>query len=495
MIKLLIRIVAFFLKEMNEAYRQPRLILSLILGPLLILTLFGMGYRSEPPRWRTILVISQQTRARLPLEDVRRAMLGNFDLVDIRSDPQVAMEQLREGEIDVIVTVPPDIEERILRGHRSPLSFTYNEINPFNEQGLRYLAYAQVNEINRALLLHATRYAQDEASLTRELLVNVRLNLDQVQSGISAAQRANLQILLRALRQSLDVLITSPLLVFLYPQQDELEQIRQQMRYLRDDLLIIEEAIDTNSLDKYRLHITSTRDRLQAIEQEVETWRSVPPEVIISPLHPSQENLQGQSLNFMSFYAPGVFALIVQHMAIMLGALSLVREHRLGAIELYRVAPVSMLQILVGKYASYTLIIGAIAMLLLNLMYYALGVPFLGTIGDVMGMVMLFILATLGVGFLISAVSSTDNQAVQLSMLALLLSIFFSGLLLPLEYFSTSFQFVSYLLPLTHCIVGLQDVMLRGVHPQQFTWVSLITISALTLLIVLLITRWHFRRT
>jgi ABC-2 type transport system permease protein len=266
------------------------------------------------------------------------------------------------------------------------------------------------------------------------------------------------------------------------------------LRLLRQDLITIEKALNNDTLDEQALHIIATRDRISTIEAEVTTWTTVPPEVIISPLQHSHENLQGDSLNFMSYYAPGVFALILQHIAIMLGALSLVRERETGAFEHYRVTPVSMLQILIGKYLSYIILIGSIAVVLLLLITGVLGVPFLGRVADAAGLIALFLLATLGIGFFISAIARSDNQAVQFSMLALLLSIFFSGLLLPLEYFSQTFRIVSYLLPLTHCIIGLQDLMLRGTAPGYFTWGSLISMSAATLGIVMMLAQRQFRR-
>ncbi len=491
----LIRTFSFFFKEVKEIYRQPRLILSLILGPLIILVLFGMGYQSTPPRWKTVLVIPDEIREYVPIEELEYAFLTNFNLVAIRDDATEARAQLNRGEIDVVVTVPEDIQDRIRHGSRSPITFTYNEINPFNEQGIRYLAYAQVNEINRALLLHATRYAQQEADNTRNLLVDVRLNLEQIQSGITSAQRANMQDLLAELRYSIDMLITNPFpLLLLNPRESNIAQIRQNLRLLRQDLITIEKALNNDTLDEQALHIIATRDRISTIEEEVTTWTTVPPEVIISPLQHSHENLQGDSLNFMSYYAPGVFALILQHIAIMLGALSLVRERETGAFEHYRVTPVSMLQILIGKYLSYIILIGSIAVVLLLLITGVLGVPFFGRVADAAGVIFLFLLATLGIGFFISTIARSDNQAVQFSMLALLLSIFFSGLLLPLEYFSQTFRMVSYLLPLTHCIIGLQDLMLRGVAPEPFTWGSLLSMSAATLGIVIMLAHRQFLR-
>jgi ABC-2 type transport system permease protein len=100
----------------------------------------------------------------------------------------------------------------------------------------------------------------------------------------------------------------------------------------------------------------------------------------------------------------------------------------------------------------------------------------------------------LGIGFLISVYSKTDSQAVQLSMLVLLLSIFFSGFFLPLENFRVPINYVGYALPLTHGISAFQAIMLRGAAPSELTWVLLGSIALVTFIVVTSISQWQFRR-
>lgn len=217
------------------------------------------------------------------------------------------------------------------------------------------------------------------------------------------------------------------------------------------------------------------------------------PDVLVTPVRFDYKNVRGKALDFMTFYAPGVLALIVQHIAVTLGALSLVRERLLGAIELFRVAPVSINQLLLGKYLGFTLFIGLIlAALVALLVFTPLAVPFLGDIATFLAFALLFTLASLGIGFLISAWSSSDSQAVQLSMLVLLMSIFFSGFFLPLENFASEVRYVGYALPLTHAITGFQAIMLRGIAPTLFAWEALGAIAAITFVSVLLFMRWRF---
>jgi ABC-2 type transport system permease protein len=393
MFKIVIRLLSFFNKEINEVRRQPRLVLSLVLGPFLILLLFGIGYAGERPKLKTALVLPANGIEEISRADLEQAIGANFELVSVGADEPAAMALLRAGQVDVVEIIPGDVGARVARGEQSPIELRYNEINPLNEQWIQYLGYAQVTEINRSIQLKLAQQLQDEL------------------------QRNGVQ-------------------------------------------------------------------------------NSIPPQVLIAPVQQTYDNLRGQSLDFMSFYAPSVLALILQHIAITLGALSLVRERLLGALELFRVAPVSALQVLLGKYLGYTLFIGLITAALVGLMIWPglLGVPFLGDVLQFVEIVALLTTASLGIGFLISAYSKTDSQAVQLSMLVLLLSIFFSGFFLPLENFRAPINLVGYALPLTHGIAGFQAIMLRGSAPSDFTWLLLAIIAGVTFLAVTVISQWQFRR-
>lgn len=494
MLKFLIRLFSFFGKEINEIRRQPRLILSLILGPFLILLLFGAGYQNNRPVLRTALVLPVEGIEAVDVEALANLINTNFTLVEISYDRDEMMRKLSANQLDVVQVLPSNIEEQVLAGQQSNVEFFYNTINPLNEQWIQYLAYAQVGEINRAILLQNTTQMQQEASDIKAQLAETRQQLDTLNSNLSAAKQADVQRSLRDLRQALDLLALSPVLLRL-SSSDQLnpQQTRRDLVQLQADLETIDAAISAGQLEQQQTRIRETRERVAQMEETVGTLSQLPPEVIVSPLQQYYANVRGQSLDLMAYYAPGVVALLIQHIAVTLGALSLVRERNLGAIEIFRVAPVSSRQMLIGKYLSFTVFIGLIAAVL-GWLLYVLDVPFLGSPLYFAGLVLLLTLAALGMGLLISAISRSDSQAVQLSMLVLLLSIFFSGFFLPLENFWAPVRVVGYVLPLTHGISGFQDVLLRGLPPTVFTWSALGLISAVTFVAVAILVHLQFRR-
>jgi ABC-2 type transport system permease protein len=93
------------------------------------------------------------------------------------------------------------------------------------------------------------------------------------------------------------------------------------------------------------------------------------------------------------------------------------------------------------------------------------------------------IFASVGLGFFISTISKSESQAVQLSMLILLASVFFSGFFLRVETIWEPVRVVSYALPVTYGVSMLQVVMLRGGTPDAIYFVALAGLGLLFTLI------------
>ena len=108
---------------------------------------------------------------------------------------------------------------------------------------------------------------------------------------------------------------------------------------------------------------------------------AIPPEVIAAPTRAEIRNVSPSTPHVISYFAPAVLALILQHLAVTLVAMSLVRERTSGVIELFRIAPVSAAEVLTGKVLAFGLIGGAIAALTVALLVLGLGVPMVGAVG------------------------------------------------------------------------------------------------------------------
>jgi ABC-2 type transport system permease protein len=349
----------------------------------------------------------------------------------------------------------------------------YNEIDPLQEQWIQYLTYVQVKELNSALLVNVASSSQEQAGNMTTYIEDARTQLQTIQAGLRIAGGAQTRTAIQRLRSNSGLILASMVLAGGGTQN---QQAQQEVQEIQDELAALEAALASGQVQEQEQRIQSINSKLAEVESVANQIETVPPEVLVSPLVSQPENIAQTNYkpSYITFYSPGVVALLLQHMAVTLGALSLVRENLLGSVEIFRVAPVGSMQIILGKYLGYTLFAGLIAALLTLGLYYGLGVPFVGNPYWYALSVLLLTWAALGLGFLISAVSRSESQAVQLSMIALLGSVFFSGFFLPLENFIPYVRGVAYALPVTHGVQAFQDIMLRGNLPSNETiaWLS-----------------------
>jgi ABC-2 type transport system permease protein len=109
-----------------------------------------------------------------------------------------------------------------------------------------------------------------------------------------------------------------------------------------------------------------------------------------------------------------------------------------------------------------------------------LHVPLLADPGPFVLTIALLLLASIGLGLFIAVVSDSERQTVQLSLLVLLASVFFSGFVLAIDEFTAPVRTLAYALPVTHGIRLLQDLMLRGSTTHAWELGALALIAAAT---------------
>jgi ABC-2 type transport system permease protein len=197
------------------------------------------------------------------------------------------------------------------------------------------------------------------------------------------------------------------------------------------------------------------------------------PAVVVQPFESDTENVVSNSITPSDYFTPSSIALLLQHLALTFAALSIVRDRRTGLFELMRVGPLSSIEIIVGKTIAYLLVGCVVGAALLAASALALGVPLAGSLGYLAAVVVGVLLSSLALGMLFAILSQSESQAVQYAMLALLAGLFFSGFILPIEGLSYPIKAISYLLPVTYGISGLQDIMLRGREPSTTMLVGL----------------------
>jgi ABC-2 type transport system permease protein len=167
-----------------------------------------------------------------------------------------------------------------------------------------------------------------------------------------------------------------------------------------------------------------------------------------------------KSANFM---IPGILGMILFFLTALFTAQAIVREREQGTIEQLIVTPIRSLELIVGKVAPYAVVSFICVLEVLALSVYWFGVPIRGSLGLLLSLSALFLVASLGIGILISTVANTQQEAMLLTWLTVLPSIFLGGFFFPIEAMPEWLQALSYVVPLRYMLVVIRGIFLKGV--------------------------------
>ena len=179
------------------------------------------------------------------------------------------------------------------------------------------------------------------------------------------------------------------------------------------------------------------------------------------------------------FYVPAVLAMILMVMTLLLSAMGVVREKEIGTLEQLIVTPIRPWQLLVGKLTPFA-VIGLVQMgLAAAVTVFGFGVPIHGSFLLLVGLTMLFILNTLGLGLLVSTIVQNQQQAMMGAVFgAMVPMIYLSGLIFPIENMPPAVQAITYAIPLRYYAEIIRGVFLRG------SGIDVLWPEALTLLLM-----------
>jgi ABC-2 type transport system permease protein len=191
-------------------------------------------------------------------------------------------------------------------------------------------------------------------------------------------------------------------------------------------------------------------------------------------------NPDGRTANFI---IPGLIAILLQIVALVLAAVAIVREREQGTLEQLLVTPVDPLGLMLGKLAPY-LVIGMLEMaLVLFLMRFAFAVPIRGNLFLLFSVAVVYISALLALGLFISARAPTQAQAQQMAQMVFLPSIFLSGYIFPSEGLPAILRYMGMALPATHMIAILRGVIMRDAGVFEL-WPNILALMAISTLLI-----------
>jgi ABC-2 type transport system permease protein len=196
-------------------------------------------------------------------------------------------------------------------------------------------------------------------------------------------------------------------------------------------------------------------------------------------------------LESRNFFVPGVIAILVMLISLMLTSMAIVREKEVGTIEQIMVTPIRPMEFIFGKCAPFALIGFVDTAMISAVALYWFDIPFRGSFFLLLLGVALFLLSTLGIGLFISTVSQTQQQAMMTTFFFFFPAMLFSGFIFPIANMPTVIQWLSLLDPLRYMLVVIRGVFLQGVG-LDILWPQLAALGVIgTTVLVFAASRFH----
>ncbi len=239
---------------------------------------------------------------------------------------------------------------------------------------------------------------------------------------------------------------------------------------------IIADGSDPNIAKSVINYITAI---ISGYQQEINPSGQLPYRIV-----PEMRMLYNEEQNGSLNFIPGVMALILMIVCTALTSVSIVKEKELGTMEVLLVSPFKPALVLTSKAVPYLLLSLANFILILVLSVYVLNVEVKGSVLLLLAESTLFIITCLSLGLLISNATKSQQAALLLSLMGMMLpTLIFTGFLMPLENMPVPFQVISNIVPARWYYLIIKSVMLKGLG-FQYVWKETLVLVGMTIVLL-----------
>ena len=213
---------------------------------------------------------------------------------------------------------------------------------------------------------------------------------------------------------------------------------------------------------------TVAMDYAQRITQEFSRTRAAPGELAqlaqpqTTPIELRSRAWFNPDLKSRYFNVPGVIAVVVLLISLLLTAMAIVREREIGTMEQLMVTPIRSFELILGKTLPFVLIsfIDVLVVTAIGINWF--NVPIHGSLALLLFGAGLYLMSTIGIGLFISTISQTQQQALMSSFFFYLPAVLLSGFMFPISNMPEPAQWLTYLNPLRYFLVIIRDIFLKG---------------------------------
>jgi len=239
---------------------------------------------------------------------------------------------------------------------------------------------------------------------------------------------------------------------------------------------IITDATDPNTANSITNYINAI---LQNYQQEKNRAIVVEYQII-----PQTRMVYNPELKSVFMFVPGVMTIILMLVSAMMTSISITREKELGTMEILLVSPLKPFQVIIGKVVPYIFlsVINAVVIVLLSIFIFKM--PLQGSLILLTLESVLFIITSLALGILISTIAETQQSAMMISLMGLMLPvILLSGFIFPISSMPVPLQIISNIIPAKWFIIIIKGIMLKGVG-MAFIWKETLILMGMTLFFI-----------
>jgi ABC-2 type transport system permease protein len=219
---------------------------------------------------------------------------------------------------------------------------------------------------------------------------------------------------------------------------------------------IVADASDPNTANTLTNYVSSI---VQDFQREIHEMNVLPYRI-----QPQTRMLYNPQLKGAHNFVPGVIALVLMLVCVMMTAVSIVREKETGTMEVLLVSPFKPIMVMISKAVPYLILslINVASILLLSV--FVLKVPVNGSILLLFAESTLFITTCLTLGIFISVKTNSQQVAMLISLMGMLLpTILFSGFMFPIENMPKALQVFSNVVPAKWFYIIVKSIMIKGV--------------------------------
>ena len=239
---------------------------------------------------------------------------------------------------------------------------------------------------------------------------------------------------------------------------------------------IITDATDPNTANVITNYINAI---LQNYQQEKNSNIQLEYQIV-----PQTRMVYNQELKSVFMFVPGVMTIILMLVSAMMTSISITREKELGTMEILLVSPLKPFQVIIGKVVPYIFLSVINAAIIVILSIFIFKMPLEGNLLLLAAESVLFIITSLALGILISTIAETQQAAMMISLMGLMLPvILLSGFIFPISSMPFPLQVISNVIPAKWFIIIIKGIMLKGVG-LTYVWKETLILVGMTLLFI-----------